>query len=35
MHPTGFVDVDVHGDYTDETPTGETEFLVFIARKPR
>jgi hypothetical protein len=30
----GFPDVVVRGDYTDLEPTGETDFVVFIARKP-
>jgi len=35
LERTGFVDVEVRADYTDEAPTGDTAFLVFIARKPR
>ena len=30
----GFSDIVLRGDYTDEGPTGDTEFVVFIARKP-
>jgi len=29
----GFADVVVRGDYTDDEPTADTEFLVFVARK--
>jgi SAM-dependent methyltransferase len=29
----GFADVDVRGGYDDEAPTGEHDFLVYIARK--
>jgi SAM-dependent methyltransferase len=31
----GFSDIEVRGDYTDEAPTGDTEVVVFTARKPR
>lgn len=34
LERTGFVDVVVRGDYTDAEPSAETDFLVFIARKP-
>jgi len=30
----GFSGVDLRADYTDEVPTGDTRFAVFIARKP-
>ena len=30
----GFTDVTLRGDYTDEEPSPDTEFVVFIARKP-
>ena len=30
----GFTDVTLRGDYTDEEPTADTDFVVFIARKP-
>jgi hypothetical protein len=30
----GFADVTLRGDYTDEEPDPDTEFVVFIARKP-
>ena len=30
----GFTDVVVRGDYTDEEPTADSGFLVFIARRP-
>ena len=29
----GFTDVTLRGDYTDEEPSPDTEFVVFIARK--
>ena len=31
---TGFIDVTLRADYTDEEPGPDTEFVVFIARKP-
>jgi SAM-dependent methyltransferase len=34
LERAGFSDIQVRGDYTDEAPTGDTEFVVFIARKP-
>ena len=34
LERTGFVNIDVRGDYTDEQPTADTAFLVFSARKP-
>jgi len=34
LERTGFVDIAVRGDYTDEQPSGDTAFLVFIARRP-
>jgi hypothetical protein len=30
----GFVDVTLRADYTDEEPGPNTDFVVFIARKP-
>ena len=30
----GFVDVEVRGDHNDAEPTGDDDFLVFLARKP-
>ena len=33
LERTGFVDIAVRGDYTDEPPSGDTAFLVFVARK--
>jgi len=30
----GFTDVMLRGDYIDEEPSPDTEFVVFIARKP-
>jgi SAM-dependent methyltransferase len=32
LERAGFADVDVRGDYSDDAPTSEHEFLVFIAR---
>jgi SAM-dependent methyltransferase len=34
LERVGFTDVALRGDYTDDEPTAETEFVVFIARKP-
>ena len=34
LERTGFVDIAVRGDYTDEPPSRDTAFLVFVARKP-
>lgn len=31
----GFTDIELRGDYTDEEPTGDTEVVVFTARKPQ
>jgi SAM-dependent methyltransferase len=31
----GFTDVTLRGDYTDEEPDADTDFVVFSARKPR
>jgi hypothetical protein len=33
LEQASFVDIDVHGDYTDEEATPEHGVLVFIARK--
>jgi hypothetical protein len=30
----GFADVTLRGDYTEEEPGADTDFVVFIARKP-
>lgn len=35
LQRAGFVDVEVRGEYNDEEPTGDEDFLVFLARKPR
>ncbi|HEY8777882.1 MAG TPA: class I SAM-dependent methyltransferase [Gaiellaceae bacterium] len=34
LESTGFSDVTLRGDYTEEKPDGDTEFVVFSARKP-
>jgi SAM-dependent methyltransferase len=34
LERTGFVDLAVFGDYTDEPPNADTVFFVFVARKP-
>jgi SAM-dependent methyltransferase len=34
LERAGFTDVALHGDYTDEKPDGDTEFVVLSARKP-
>ena len=34
LERTGFVDIDVRADYTQDPPNADTEFLVFAARKP-
>jgi hypothetical protein len=34
LEVAGFTDIQLQGDYTDSEPTGETDFVVFIARKP-
>ena len=34
LERAGFVDVDVRGQYNDEPPSPEDDFLVFVARKP-
>ena len=31
----GFSEIEIRGDYRDEEPTGDSEFVVFTARKPR
>jgi hypothetical protein len=33
LERAGFQDIEVHADYTDEEPTGDTATVVFIARK--
>ena len=35
LERAGFSDIEVRGDYRDEEPTGDTEDVVFIARKSR
>jgi hypothetical protein len=30
----GFVDVIVYGDHKEQEPTADSEFLVFVARRP-
>ena len=35
LERAGFSDVSLTGDYTDEEPNSDTEFVVFRARKPR
>jgi len=34
LENAGFAEVDVHGDHNDAEPTGDDDFLVFLARKP-
>jgi SAM-dependent methyltransferase len=34
LERSGFTDVSLRGDYTDEEPSPDTEFVVFRARKP-
>ncbi len=34
LENAGFVDVEVRGDHNDAEPTGDDDFLVFLARKP-
>jgi len=34
LERAGFVDVVVHGDHREEAPTSESDFFVFVARKP-
>jgi hypothetical protein len=34
LERAGFVDVELHAEYTDAEPTADTQFVVFIARKP-
>jgi ubiquinone/menaquinone biosynthesis C-methylase UbiE len=34
LERAGFTDVVVHADYREEPPTGESNFLIFVARKP-
>lgn len=34
LERAGFSDIVLRGDYTDDGPTGDTEFVIFIARKP-
>ncbi len=35
LEGAGFADVVVHGEHTEREPTGEDDFLVFVARKSR
>jgi SAM-dependent methyltransferase len=34
LERAGFTEIDTRGDYTDEEPTADTQFVVFTARKP-
>ncbi len=34
LERAGFTDIVVHGDYRDETATRDSDFLVFVAKKP-
>jgi hypothetical protein len=34
LERAGFTDVVVHADYREEPPTGDSNFLIFVARKP-
>jgi SAM-dependent methyltransferase len=34
LEAAGFLDVETTADYTDDPPTRDTEFVVFVARKP-
>jgi hypothetical protein len=34
LERAGFAEVELHADYTDDAPTAQTEFVVFVARKP-
>lgn len=34
LERAGFSDIELRGDHSDQEPTGETESVVFIARKP-
>jgi hypothetical protein len=34
LERAGFVDVVVHGDHVRNEPTSESDFVVFVARKP-
>jgi hypothetical protein len=33
LERAGFVDVEVRGDHNDAEPTGDDDFLVFLARR--
>lgn len=35
LEAAGFTDIELRSDYTDEEPTSDTDFVVFLARKPR
>jgi hypothetical protein len=34
LEATGFVDIELYAGYTDVAPTGDDDFVVFVARKP-
>lgn len=34
LEAAGFTDIELRGDYTDEAPTSDSGFVVFLARKP-
>jgi hypothetical protein len=34
LEATGFVDVELYAGYTELAPTGDDDFVVFVARKP-
>jgi len=34
LERAGFTDIALKGDYTDDAPTPDTDFVVFVARKP-
>jgi hypothetical protein len=34
LEAAGFVDVALRAGYTDEAPTGNDDFVVFVAKKP-
>jgi SAM-dependent methyltransferase len=34
LERAGFADIELRGDYVDEAPDADTDFVVFIARKP-
>ena len=34
LEQAGFVDIELHAGYEDRAPTGDDDFVVFVARKP-